>query len=243
MRYNNVAVQIKLVEEIEIDEKFGSAVQSALEGSQWSIPTEFSYMKIHIFGAAGAGSTTLGSLLSGRLSIKQIDVDQLTWDHTTRPFGGRHPRKIRSARVRAEIECETSAIVTGSLCGWGDKLVERFDIGIFLHVPTAERLRRINLRQTERFGPDAIAPGGEYYGDHEALMTWAGLYDYSAPNTRSYAQHRQWMRKQKYPILTLRGIAHARSVLDLGLSYILGEKAMKHRMTIDLGVDELQPTR
>lgn len=200
-------------------------------------------MKIHIFGAAGAGSTTLGKLLSERLSIKQIDVDHLTWDHTTRPYGKRLPRQVKISRLQAAIACEATTIVTGSLCGWGDKLIGGFDAGIFLYVPTSERLRRINLRQTENHGVEAIAVGGEYHNDHEALMTWAGLYDYSAPNMRSYAQHRQWMRKRSYPILTLRGVAPPQLVADVALKYVLRRQAMQHRMTLDLGVDDLQPRR
>lgn len=198
-------------------------------------------MKIHIFGAAGAGSTTIGKLISERLAIKQIDVDQLTWDHTTRPYGKRLPRQLKIGRLHAEIATEANAIVSGSLCGWGDKLIEGFDTGIFLCVPTSERLRRISLRQTESYGADAIAVGGEYHDKHEALMTWAGLYDHSTTNIRSYAQHRQWMRKRRYPILTLRGIAPPQTVLDVALWYLLGKQVMEHRMTLDLGVDDLQP--
>lgn len=198
-------------------------------------------MKIHIFGAAGAGSTTLGRLLSERLSIKQIDVDDLTWDHTTRPYGKRLPRQMKISRLQAAIADNPTAIVTGSLCGWGDKLVEGFDAGVFLCVPTSERLRRINRRQTENYGVEAIAVGGEYYNDHEALMTWAGLYDYSTPNMRSYAQHRQWMRKRSYPILTIRGVTPPQLVADVALTYMLHRHAMQHRMTLDLGVDDFQP--
>lgn len=198
-------------------------------------------MKIHIFGAAGAGSTTLGKLLSKRLSIKQIDVDDLAWDHTTRPYGKRLPRQAKISGLREAIAGNPAAVVTGSLCGWGDKLINGFDAGIFLCVPTYERLRRINRRQTENFGAEAIAVGGEYHNDHESLMTWAGLYDYSTPNMISYAQHRQWMRKRSYPILTLRGVAPPQLVADVAFTYMLQRPAMQHRTTLDLGVDDFQP--
>ena len=194
-------------------------------------------MKIHFFGAAGSGVTTLGQLLSQQLGINHIDVDNLTWDHTSRPFDKRLPRAVRKAQLKAAIGAEPQAVVSGSVCGWGDDLIDKFDIGIFLHVPTAERLRRITLRQTARYGAKAIALGGEHHEQHEELMRWAGLYDYTGHGARSYAQHRQWMRKRKFPILTVKGTACSDKVLDVLSPYLFGKQAMAHRMTLELAID------
>lgn len=194
-------------------------------------------MKIHIFGAAGAGATTLGQLLSERLGVKLVDVDELPWDHSTQPYSRRLSRAFKRERLHATTSSEDSVVLVGSVCGWGDKIVERFDAGVFLLVPTSERLKRITLRQTGRYGAAATEVGGEYHQQHDQLMSWAGLYDYSGPSVRSYAQHRQWMRKRSFPILTQRGVASTETLLNATLCFLRGEHEKKQRVTLDFGVD------
>ena len=43
-------------------------------------------MKILIFGASGAGTTTVGKNLAEKLDYIHLDVDDYYWEQTTPPF-------------------------------------------------------------------------------------------------------------------------------------------------------------
>ncbi|MEX1377920.1 MAG: hypothetical protein AB1Z23_10695 [Eubacteriales bacterium] len=51
--------------------------------------------RIHIFGAAGSGVTTLGKALSEYINIPVFDYDDYYWENTDPPFSVERPKEKR----------------------------------------------------------------------------------------------------------------------------------------------------
>jgi len=60
--------------------------------------------KIHIIGASGSGTTTLGMALSQDLNYQHFDTDDFLWQPTKPPY-----QKKRSVEKREEILSEALA--------------------------------------------------------------------------------------------------------------------------------------
>ena len=96
-------------------------------------------------------------------------------------------------------------VLSGSLCGWGDPLIPRFDLVVFLRTPTETRLDRLRRREASRYGAAAIAAGGALHRDHIEFLDWAARYDQGPPEMRSRAMHQHWLAKLPCPVLALDG--------------------------------------
>lgn len=106
-------------------------------------------MRIHIFGASGAGSTTQGEDLSAELNIPYFDTDHYFWET---PFTVKRSAEERNAMLKADLAKHESLIVGGSLVSWGDEWLKTFDLAVFLYVPPDIRLERLRERELERYG-------------------------------------------------------------------------------------------
>lgn len=60
-------------------------------------------MKIHVFGASGAGTTTLGEALSARLALPYFDTDAYFWLPTKPHFTQRQPAAERDAQLTHDL--------------------------------------------------------------------------------------------------------------------------------------------
>ncbi len=166
---------------------------------------------VHILGASGSGTTTLAAALAARHGWKHVDTDQVFWLKTDPPFTDIRPRAQRVALMRAELDQAERGgaagwVVSGSMCGWGDVFIPRFDLVVFLLLPTPIRLHRLTAREAARYGLDAIAPGGHRHDAFIEFMAWAAQYEEGAPTMRSRALHEQWLAALPCPVLRLEGI-------------------------------------
>jgi adenylate kinase family enzyme len=161
--------------------------------------------RIHIVGASGSGTTTLGMALAERLGYPQLDTDHYFWEPTDPPFQHPRERHERQTMLAAALDAHPRWILSGSLCGWGDIFIPRFDLVIFLSVPTAIRLARLTQRERKRYGRDALAPGGAMHDTHVAFMTWAAAYEEGGDDMRSRRRHETWLAALPCPCLRLEG--------------------------------------
>jgi adenylate kinase family enzyme len=163
--------------------------------------------RLHILGASGSGTTTLAAALCARSGWKHVDTDDIFWILTDPPFTDIRPREERVALMQAALEGAVDWIVSGSLCGWGDVFIPRFDLVVFLSVPSEIRLKRLTAREAGRYGLEAIAPGGSNHEQFIEFMVWASQYDDGAPTMRSRTLHEEWLAKLPCPVLRLEGLA------------------------------------
>ena len=161
--------------------------------------------RIHILGASGSGTTTLAALMAKRYGHRQLDTDEFFWIRTSPPYREQRPVADRLALLRHALVETSRWVLAGSLCGWGDPLIREFGLVVFLAVPTPVRLARLRMREIERYGEQAIAPGGELHKPHVEFLDWAGRYDTGGLEMRSRALHEAWLVALSCPVVRVEG--------------------------------------
>jgi adenylate kinase family enzyme len=159
--------------------------------------------RIHLVGASGSGTTTLGRALARHLGIPQFDTDEYYWLPTQPKFEQVRERTVRQALLGNDLDRHPAWVLSGSLCGWGDLFIPRFDLVIFCAVPTDVRVARLQERERERYGADAIAPGGPLRAKYEAFIAWAASYDDGPAVERSRRMHEKWLSALPCRVLRL----------------------------------------
>ena len=160
--------------------------------------------RIHIIGASGSGTTCLARSLSAEYGHRHLDTDDFFWVRTNPPYREKRTPEERLTLLRKAF-VPNPWVLSGSLCGWGDPLIPEFELVVFLVVPAAIRLERLRVREIERYGEDAIAPGGELHRAHVEFLEWAGLYDRGGLDVRSRALHEAWLAKLPCSVVKLEG--------------------------------------
>jgi adenylate kinase family enzyme len=132
--------------------------------------------RIHILGASGSGTTTLGRMLAERLQYPHFDTDDYFWVPTDPPFTHQRERAERQRLLMDDVTAHNSWVVSGSLCGWGDVAMPLFELIGFLAIPQDIRMARLRQREHERF-EERTLPGGDMYELSQAFLAWAASYD------------------------------------------------------------------
>ncbi len=171
--------------------------------------------RIHIVGASGSGTTALASAIATRYGHRHLDTDDFFWMPTSPPFRMTRPQEERLALLRQALLEADAWVLSGSLCGWGDPLIPHFDLVVFLAVPTEIRLERLRAREIERYGEQALAPGGDLHAPHLEFLEWAGRYDTGGLEMRSRVLHEAWLAALPGALLRLED--------DLSVAERLGE--------------------
>jgi adenylate kinase family enzyme len=161
-------------------------------------------MRLHILGAAGSGTTTLGAALAARLRCPHHDTDTFFWLPSDPPFTDQRPAAERVALL-APLLAAPSWVLSGSLCGWGDVFIPLFERVVFLALPHDARMARLHRREQERYG-DMIAPGGAMHEASVAFLAWAARYDAAGLEQRSLRLHEDWLARLPCPVLRLDGM-------------------------------------
>jgi len=157
--------------------------------------------RIHIFGASGSGTTTLGKSLAERFSIPHLDTDDYFWMKTEIPHTEIRQLEKRIELLKTDLEKHPEWVLSGSLCGWGDFAIPMFTFAVFLWIPEELRLSRLKEREINRFGQEALEPGGWFHKNHTGFMEWAARYDTAGTEMRSRALHEKWMKRLPYRLV------------------------------------------
>jgi len=158
--------------------------------------------RIHILGASGSGTSTLGAALAGKLGCCHYDSDDYFWVPTDPPY-----EKVREVTERTQLLLDDLRavdhwILSGSLCGWGDAAIEMFDLVVFLQIPHDLRMKRLKNREDERYGPCIHNPNTPAGRKSIEFIEWASKYDTAGLELRSLVTHEAWL--EKLPCSTLR---------------------------------------
>ena len=158
---------------------------------------------IHVLGASGSGTTTLARAIAETHRHAHLDTDDFYWEPTDPPFSVKREPAARLEMLGAALDAHSRWVLSGSLCGWGDVVIPRFDLVVFLLVPTDVRLARLLERERRRFGEAALAPGGAMHEIHATFMAWAADYDDGGEDMRSRRQHEAWLATLPCPCIRL----------------------------------------
>lgn len=160
---------------------------------------------LHITGASGTGTSTLGAALSKRLGVAQFDTDDFYWLPAEPAYTQKRPVEDRLRLLKESFARAGSWVLSGSIGHWGAPLVAHFDLVVFLSVPTEVRLARLRAREVQRYGTERIAPGGDRHEACRSFLDWAACYDSGPTEGRSRAMHESWLHELSCPVLWLEG--------------------------------------
>ena len=159
--------------------------------------------RLHITGASASGTTSLGRALAQQWSVPCHDTDDYYWLPSEPPFARKRDEAERLELMQRVFLPRKEWVLTGSLMGWGDTLVPLFDRVIFLRLDPALRLQRLAEREEQRYGKDALKPGGARHEQYRQFMKWSAGYDDPAFAGRSLARHEAWLAVLDCPVLRL----------------------------------------
>jgi adenylate kinase family enzyme len=170
--------------------------------------------KVHVFGASGSGTTTLGRALATALGSVHLDADTYFWQSTDPPFTQIRPAGERVILLGNALQATPNWVLSGSVCGWGDAFKDDFTLAVFLYIPMDVRMRRILERDQARFGA-RIERGGDMYEANQAFIEWASKYDTAGLEMRSRTLHEQWVKTLRCPVLRIEYDAPLERSLDI----------------------------
>lgn len=148
---------------------------------------------IHIYGASGSGTSTLGRKISEELGCRFMDTDDYFWLPTDPMFTAKRSPKERLALMEKDIAEADNVVISGSLVDWGDPLIPLFTLAVRLVTDTQIRIERLKRREKQNF-QERIMPGGDMYEEHMEFLEWAGNYDTGSVHMRSKAKHDEWQK-------------------------------------------------
>ncbi len=169
--------------------------------------------RVHIFGASGSGTTTLGKALASKLSISFFDSDDYYWQKTDPPYRQSYSKEQRVERLLADTNGLDSWVLSGSILKWGDALIPLFTLAVFVTLPHDLRLERLEQREIQRYG-SRIKSKGDMYESSQAFLDWARSYDTAGLETRSLKSHQDWMKTLTCPVLQLESTMAIEQLVD-----------------------------
>lgn len=158
--------------------------------------------RIHIFGASGSGTSTLGAHLAKEIGGYHLDTDSYYWHKSEPPYTLKREPSERINMIEHDIQHKENWVLSGSICSWGEPLLHHFTLVVFLYLDPSVRMARIFEREQKRYG-DRILPGGDLRDNHLEFMSWAVSYDYAKAPIRSFDLHERWMPGLTCPIMRL----------------------------------------
>jgi len=173
---------------------------------------------IIVFGASGAGTTTIGKELANIMGFKHFDLDDYYWSWDAAvPYTVPRPKSERIEMLKKDIlEC-TYFVLSGSMCGWDNTFVSLLDLAVFVQASTDIRIERLRKRELNEFG-NRISEGGDMYKNHIDFLEWAKTYDTASPPERCLQLHEEWSAKLPCPVLHVSGIddvsANAKFIME-----------------------------
>src|ERR1700733_6916544 len=116
--------------------------------------------RIHILGASGSGTSTLGSALARRLEVSHTDADSLYCVPTDPPYTAPRTTDDRQALLLRTLPINGNWVFSGAATKWAAPLEPHYDLVVFLRLDPAIRMDRLRRREATRWGV-RIRPGGD----------------------------------------------------------------------------------
>ncbi len=159
---------------------------------------------IHIYGASGSGTSTLGKYISEQMGYTFMDTDDYYWLPSDPQYTKKREINERILLMEKDIFQSDQVVISGSLVDWGNELIPYFTLAVRVAIGGKVRLERLKERERQCFG-SRIEAGGDMYRNHLEFMEWAAGYDTGDLNTRSKAKHDQWQTLLKCRQIVVNG--------------------------------------
>lgn len=161
-------------------------------------------MKIIIFGASGAGASTLAKTLARENGYEQLDADHYYWLKTERPYETKRDPAERNKLFLEDLHQHDKVVVAGSVFNWDPAIAGMFDLAVFLWLPPDIRMQRLILREKQRYG-SLLESDPWLKKESAAFIDWASRYDEPGFSGRSLTLHKKQIAQLKIPVLEISG--------------------------------------
>jgi adenylate kinase family enzyme len=158
--------------------------------------------RIHVLGASGSGTSTLGAALARRLGVPHTDADSLYWLPTDPPFTTPRPQQERQALLLRTLPATEPWVFSGAATRWTAPLEPHYHLVVFLRLDPAVRMARLRQREAAHHG-DRILPNGDMAAINAAFIAWAESYDTAGSLRHGLLTHEAWLADQPAPVLRL----------------------------------------
>ena len=108
-------------------------------------------MCVLISGGPGSGCTSTAKLLGDRLGIPVLDSDSFFHKPTNPPFQEQYSPVERRRLLSEALAQSSDWILSGSIATW-DVDLPTIHFGVCMDIPKKVRMRRLELRERDRFG-------------------------------------------------------------------------------------------
>jgi len=169
-------------------------------------------MGIIIFGASGAGSTSLGKEIARRLDYHHLDIDDYLWRWDTEiPLTVTCSREERAQRLMNDIKKHPDFVISGTIFTDRDLFEPFLDFAVFISTPPNICAKRVHAREHARWGA-RVLPGGDMYkttrfhGDFNDYVANAQTYETADASKFGRYLHEQWIADLPCPVLRVDGL-------------------------------------
>ena len=156
--------------------------------------------RVLVLGATASGTTTLARALADRWSVPHADTDDYFWVPSDPPFVEKRDEARRLELMQELFLPRRAWVLSGSVMGWGESLLDHVDVLVFCSLDPDVRLERLRAREAVRYG-DRIRAGGDLATTHEEFVTWAAGYEVPDFPGRSRTLHEAWMTRFSGPVV------------------------------------------
>ncbi|MCL2285471.1 MAG: shikimate kinase [Firmicutes bacterium] len=168
-------------------------------------------MGIIIFGASGAGSTTLGKEIAERLSYQYLDIDDYLWRWDTEiPLTATRPSEERTKGLMSDIKKYPDFVISGTIFNDRKLFHPLLDLAVFISTPAEVCAERVRIREYARWGK-RVLPGGDMYkitrfhGDVNDYIANAQKYETAEVSKFGRKLHEQWITELPCPVIRMDG--------------------------------------
>ena len=106
--------------------------------------------RLHVMGASGTGTTTLARALADHWAVPHADADDYFWVPSSPPYVHKRPADEHVTLMRSVFVPREEWVLSGSMLGWGERVVSECDAVVFLTLQYDERKHRLEDGENDR---------------------------------------------------------------------------------------------
>jgi adenylate kinase family enzyme len=159
--------------------------------------------RIHLIGASGSGTSSIGKAVCNQIGYKHFDSDNYLWLPSEEPYTIIRPSEEYIGLMGNDLTNNEKWILSGHVSfGLGDVYLPLYELVAFIYVPADIRLERLKKREYERYGNE-ILPGGSRYEKASEFFEYAAGYDTVTTHGRNLHKHEAWLASVKCPVIKI----------------------------------------
>ncbi|MCL2462008.1 MAG: AAA family ATPase [Defluviitaleaceae bacterium] len=177
---------------------------------------------IIVFGANGAGKTTIARELARILNYRHMDIEDYYFEKSEVPYTVARSREDCLSMMLADIEKYRAFVLSAVTGDFGGAITRFYELGVYVSAPLELRMERIRRRAYEQYGKRVQAGGDMHEREAEFL-------DFAA--SRPLEKIERWAETLTCPVIRIDGTVDWR----VNAAYA-AERAMKRTYGGEIGI-------